>query len=128
MQERRRRRSAAEVRARIINSSREMFSARGYESATTRDIAQQADVSETLLFRHFDNKAALFDQAVVAPFDQLMGRFLQSRPQQATFEQRVRNSELFIAELLAYLNGNRGQRADNDACSKRKCREIRWFA
>jgi AcrR family transcriptional regulator len=107
MQERRRRRSSAEVQARIIEASRTVFSARGYESATTRDIAQQADVSETLLFRYFSSKAALFEKVVVTPFDQLMGRFLLSRPEQATYAQRVQNSEVFIAELLTYLNENR---------------------
>jgi AcrR family transcriptional regulator len=107
MQARRRRRSSAEVQARILEAARLVFSAQGYAGATTRDIAGRADVSETLLFRYFNSKAALFDQVVFAPFDQLMGRFLQSQPQQATYVQRVQNSEVFIADLLAFLDENR---------------------
>jgi AcrR family transcriptional regulator len=107
MSERRRRRSSAEVQARILDAARGVFSARGYESATTRNIAQRAQVSETLLFRYFNSKSALFDQVVFAPFDQLMGRFLGGHPSQVGYGQQVRNAEAFIAELLEFLDVNR---------------------
>jgi AcrR family transcriptional regulator len=107
MPERRRRRSSAEVQARILEAARTVFSARGYEGTTTRDIAEQADVSETLLFRHFSSKMALFDQVVFAPFDELMGRFQQSQPGPATRARLVQNSEGFVAELLTFLDENR---------------------
>ncbi len=36
-----------------------------------------------------------------------MGRFLQSQPSQDSYAKRVRNAEMFIAELLAFLDENR---------------------
>ena len=107
MSEARRRRSSAEVQARILDAASCVFSARGYESATTREIAQRAEVSETLLFRYFNSKSALFDQVVFAPFDRLMGRFLRGHPSQVGYGQQVRNAEAFIAELLEFLDANR---------------------
>jgi AcrR family transcriptional regulator len=107
MPARRKRRSSEEVQARILDAAGAVFSVLGYEGATTREIAQRADVSETLLFRYFNSKTTLFDQVVFAPFDQLMGRFLQSALSQATYAERVRNSERFIAALFAFLDENR---------------------
>jgi AcrR family transcriptional regulator len=107
MPEPRRRRSKAEVESRIVVAARAVFAAHGYERATTREIAQQASVSETLLFRYFNSKAALFDHVVFAPFDQLMGRFLQSHPSQDGYAQRVRNAEDFVTQLLTFLDENR---------------------
>ncbi len=45
-----------------------MFNRKGYASASTREIAGQAQVSETLIFRNFHNKAGLFREAMVQPF------------------------------------------------------------
>jgi len=107
MPEPRRRRGKTEVATRIVEAAQAVFSAHGYEGATTREIARRACVSETLLFRYFNSKAALFDHVVFAPFDRLMGRFLQSHPSQDGYAQRVRNAEDFVAELLAFLDENR---------------------
>lgn len=62
---------------RICGAARQLFSERGYHGATTREIARVADVSETLLFRYYGSKAALFDEVVCAPFNQIMQTFLQ---------------------------------------------------
>lgn len=40
----------------------------------------QADVSETLLFRYYGDKAALFDAVVIRPFQQLMDDFVAKFP------------------------------------------------
>ncbi len=44
----------------IIARVRELFAHKGFEGATTRELAQAAGVSEGLLFKHFPNKEALF--------------------------------------------------------------------
>jgi len=52
----------------MLTAAREIFAERGYAGATTKQIAERAEVGEVLLFRHFGNKAGLFDEAVLGPF------------------------------------------------------------
>lgn len=48
------------TRERILAAAFELISNRGYQGATTRDIAQRAGVAEVTIFRHFTNKENLF--------------------------------------------------------------------
>jgi AcrR family transcriptional regulator len=67
-----RRRSQAEARKAILSAATALFAERGYAGTTTRAIAQLADASEVLLYRYFNSKAELFEQAISEPFDELM--------------------------------------------------------
>lgn len=73
---RRRRRTRQDVEGRIIAVARDLFAERGYAASTTREIARIADVSETLLFRYFGDKAQLFDVVISTPFNELMEGFM----------------------------------------------------
>ena len=44
---------------------------RGYSGATTKQIAEMADISEVTLFRKYGNKAQLIKQAIAAMTDQI---------------------------------------------------------
>jgi AcrR family transcriptional regulator len=61
------------TRQRILDAAFQVCSARGLHGATTREIADVADVNEVTLFRHFGNKdnliAALFQRAVAEQAD-----------------------------------------------------------
>src|ERR1700758_2729858 len=72
---RRPRRSSAEVRSRILSAAVALFAERGYGNATTREIAQRADVAEQVIFRIYPTKQALFDAAVVEPFDEFLSEY-----------------------------------------------------
>lgn len=72
---RRPRRSTAEVRHLILQAARERFAADGFGGATTLAIANAADVSETVLFRHFPTKERLFEAAVIEPFEEYVARY-----------------------------------------------------
>ncbi len=72
--QRRARRTRENVDASIRSAARRLFADRGY-AATTREIADLADVSETLLFRYYGDKAQLFDAVIVAPFNQVIREF-----------------------------------------------------
>ncbi|CQD17740.1 TetR family transcriptional regulator [Mycobacterium lentiflavum] len=74
---RRPRRTTPEVRHLILQAARERFAAVGFAGATTIAIAQSADVSETVLFRHFPTKERLFEAAVVEPFEEYVGRYTE---------------------------------------------------
>jgi len=76
---RRLRRTNTEVRALILQSARELFAERGYAKTTTRDIAKRAKASEVLLFRYFNSKAELFEEAISEPFDDFMRQIVQDR-------------------------------------------------
>jgi AcrR family transcriptional regulator len=64
----RKRRPTGEPRRLILEAARDLFSRRGYSDTSTRELADQAEVSETLIFRYFGSKALLFREALVVPF------------------------------------------------------------
>lgn len=74
---RRPRRSTAEVRHLILHAARERFAADGFGGATTFAIANAADVSETVLFRHFPTKERLFEAAVIEPLEEYVARYTE---------------------------------------------------
>jgi AcrR family transcriptional regulator len=47
-------------RENLIAAARSLFSERGFDGATTRELAERAHVSEALLFKHFKNKRAIY--------------------------------------------------------------------
>ena len=61
-------RKPAEIRELLLGAACEVFGSKGYESASTSEIAKTAGVAHALLFRHFGTKAELFEQAVFEPF------------------------------------------------------------
>ena len=77
---RRRRRSRDDVELLIRSAARQLFAERGYAATTTREIARLADVSETLVFRYYGDKARLFETVVTQPFNDLMQGVSVQRP------------------------------------------------
>lgn len=53
-----------ERRKQIIKSALKVFIAKGYNGATTLEIAKEAGISEMTLFRYFDSKKEVFVQSV----------------------------------------------------------------
>jgi AcrR family transcriptional regulator len=66
----------------LLAAARDLFNRKGYAGTSTREVAERAGVSETLIFRNFNTKAGLFREAIVQPFvdaldaeiDHLQGR------------------------------------------------------
>ena len=120
---RRRRRTREDVVKRIRDAARRLFAERGYVFATTKEIARLADVSATLLFRYYGDKATLFDEVVTAPFNRLMEDFVALHPdprdpdRDADARRFVRNvyalfednQEMFRALLFQMPADSRGQ-------------------
>jgi AcrR family transcriptional regulator len=52
--------TAEDRREAIVIAAAPLFAAKGFDAVTTREVAEAAGVSEALLYRHFDNKAALY--------------------------------------------------------------------
>jgi AcrR family transcriptional regulator len=57
-------RSGAKTKARILAAARECFGADGYERATIRAIARQAQIDPSMVIRYFGSKEKLFASAV----------------------------------------------------------------
>jgi AcrR family transcriptional regulator len=74
---RRPRRSSAEVRGRILSAATALFAERGYGEATTREIARRAEVAEPVIFRIYPTKQALFDAAVIEPFNEFLSEYTE---------------------------------------------------
>lgn len=51
-------------RKKIIAAAFELISSKGYQGATTREIARLAGVAEVTIFRHFANKESLFTEVL----------------------------------------------------------------
>lgn len=66
-----RRMSGEQRREQILDVARNAFRHRGYR-ATTREVAEAAGVSDTLVIKHFGSKEALFRAAVAEPLFKLM--------------------------------------------------------
>src|SRR5688500_325089 len=53
-----------DIRDKILSAAARVYSQHGFRGATTRLIAQEADVNEVTLFRTFGSKEALIEAAI----------------------------------------------------------------
>lgn len=88
----------------ILDAARAEFAERGYSGATTRLIAKRAGVAEPLIFGNFGTKAALFAEAVIAPFNHRFDAFLQAS--EALPPDRAERSAHFVHSLYPFLREN----------------------
>ena len=56
--------SIKDTKNRILDAALDLFSEKGYEASTTKEIAERAVVNEVTLFRHFGSKENIFVQLV----------------------------------------------------------------
>jgi AcrR family transcriptional regulator len=69
------RRRRGEPRRLLVEAAHEIFTAKGFVGTSTRELADRAGVSETLMFRYFGSKVGLFREAMVAPFADFVQSF-----------------------------------------------------
>ncbi len=102
------RRSSVQVREEILRAAESVFSEKGYASATSRDLAKAAGVSESVLYRHFGSKSGLFAEAMVTPFIHVLDAFsalsARTMAQPLDVETLMR---LFLSELIEQLSAHR---------------------
>ena len=61
-----------EKQKRIIATALHLFAEQGYDAVSTSRIAEEANVSEGLIFRHFDNKQGLLDAIMASGKEKIM--------------------------------------------------------
>jgi Transcriptional regulator len=71
------RRSSRDLRELVVQAAHKLFREQGFNATSTRDIAREASVAESVVFRHFRTKTELFDEAMIAPFSALMEEFVR---------------------------------------------------
>lgn len=103
------RRPSEEVHRLILEAARTLFAEKGYEGASTREVAERAGVYEPMVYRRFGSKAELFEAAVLAPFNDVISSYLASWESQgeapATVEELTRQ---FVEPLYDLLSEHRG--------------------
>ncbi|MDD7925083.1 TetR/AcrR family transcriptional regulator [Actinomycetospora chibensis] len=90
----------------LLEAAAATFAARGFAQTTTRMIADEAGVSETLLYRHFGSKAALFDRTVTGRFRLTVEEFAQrwACPPSGAVEDRAHE---VLLDLVRFLRAHR---------------------
>jgi TetR/AcrR family transcriptional regulator len=66
---------ATDRRRQLLEAALDLFSRKGFEGTTTKEIAAAAGVTEAIIFRHFSNKQALY--TAVLDFHHEAGEFDQ---------------------------------------------------
>lgn len=61
-------------RGEILDAALAVFSEKGYEGGTMREIAQRLGLTEPALYRHYAGKEALFEDLIAAAGDRLIGK------------------------------------------------------
>ncbi len=69
----RREREKEEIRRKILDAARELFSTEGYERVTMRRVADAIEYSATTIYHHFEDKDDLVRALCLADFDELFG-------------------------------------------------------
>lgn len=103
----RRRLSACERRAQLIDAALDVFARRGFVGATTKEIAAEAGVAEAIIFRHFPSKEALY----AAVLDSRLGSPEEKRRQAEIEELMARDEDEAVIRAVL---GNVWARYDND--------------
>ena len=102
---RRKRRTAQDIRERLLAAAREEFVAKGLAGATTAAISRRAEVAEIQMFRYFPSKFALFEQAVMAPLRAHFARFNADHGADANDAAAISgHARRYMAELQEFLN------------------------
>jgi AcrR family transcriptional regulator len=78
-----------EVRVRILETARNLFSRNGFEQTTTRDIAADALIAAGTLFNYFPNKEALAMTLVAEALDEARIEFDSSRISTDSLEEEL---------------------------------------
>lgn len=96
------RRNAASARSEqriqsILNVAREVFAEKGYERATTGEMAQRLGISEATVFTYFRGKRELCVRVINDWYDEIIAVVEQGMPREAPIREQLR---FFIATHL----------------------------
>lgn len=103
--------TAGQRRSQILHVARSEFLTKGLAGARIQSVADAAGVNSALIYKHFDSKEKLFEEAIMAPVHELLSdrieavRTLPSDPGGAAQRESTRE---FFAALLQMFVGSLG--------------------
>jgi AcrR family transcriptional regulator len=77
-------------REKLVEAATQVFAERGYEGARVEQIAEAADVSPGLLYRHFDGKQEVYTEILQTANRELMAHLTQAAAPNLPTAERVR--------------------------------------
>ncbi|ENZ83063.1 MULTISPECIES: TetR/AcrR family transcriptional regulator [Caulobacter] len=77
------------TRERVLAAARRLFSERGYEGATIRDIAQAAGMSTGAVFASFADKSELFEEILTADYEVIHAQMTQASRNAKTVDEAL---------------------------------------
>jgi AcrR family transcriptional regulator len=94
-----------ERKKQILKAVQRVFARKGFEGATSRELAQEAGISEALMFRHFPSKEALYRAVIddaAAPYAEELERLASLEPSSSSLIHVVH----FLTSLLLRVSKN----------------------
>lgn len=92
-------------REQLLEAATEVFAERGYESARVEQIADVAQVSPGLLYRHFEGKQELYEELLMLANRQLLEHLAQAAAPDLPTDQRVlRGLDAFFSFVEGHRN------------------------
>lgn len=92
-------------RARILKSSRKLFSAKGYENTTIEDVAERSEISKATLYNYFPNKESLLIGIAEEELDQIRHFITHELNDVSSAAEKIRHVlEVFILDSIQYIN------------------------
>lgn len=95
--------SANEAETKLLESALTLFSEKGYEGTSIREIIEGAGVTRPVLYYYFENKEDLFTRLVEEKFSELVGQIERAKYDHDTCRDRLK-SIIRIAFQLAEEN------------------------
>jgi AcrR family transcriptional regulator len=94
----------------LLDSAQQLFAERGYRGTTTKDIAQNAGVSENLIFRYFTSKSELMLASVVNPLFATLQHFADDWRRNDTLRAQPHQEIVhrFVAEVVDLIDSHHG--------------------
>jgi AcrR family transcriptional regulator len=123
----RRERRKLELRARIVESARALFSQQGYRETRVADVCERADIAQKTFFNHFPTKLDLLREIAQTGIGELMLEIEDVRKARLATRERIRrffdtvashiseagpkNRELLV-ELVHLISGDAAERSE----------------
>jgi AcrR family transcriptional regulator len=123
----RRERRKLELRARILQTARELFSEQGFQETRVADVCERADIAQKTFFNHFPTKLDLLREIAHAGIERLMLEIEDIRKADIGTSERIhrffdtvaahiqeagpRNRELLV-ELVHLISGDAAERSE----------------
>ena len=79
----------AETRKRIVSAAKALFRTKGFDSATTRDIAKEAGIATGTMFNYFPSKEAIVVELASQSLEKAEAEFAKSRRKGAPLEEAL---------------------------------------